>query len=127
MARCVFKPASRKQVKNRAEDALRCWVTQFEKRVGVTKNTDGSFDVKGKLDLHKEKLFNYRGLDSALIQKYIRFRKVTGRFSARPTEFFVLLPKQIVGDAHVVGNLAECIGRTGCDLEGRIAVTLFGW
>ena len=127
MAKCIFKPASRQQIMSRGEDALREWVLQFEKRPGVTKNPDGSFDVRARLDLSKERVFDYAGLDATLIKKHIRFRRVIGRFSVRLTELFVLLPEKLSGDLHVIGNLGESIGRMGCDHEGRIVTTLYGW
>ena len=77
MAKCIFKPATKRQIANRGEAALKNWAQQFEKRPGVTKNPDGSFDVRARLDLSKERVFDYGGLDAVLIKKHIRFRKVT--------------------------------------------------
>jgi hypothetical protein len=127
MAMRIFKPATEAQVRTRIEDALKEWARSFGHRKGVTRNLDGSFNVRGHLNLTKERVFDYLVHEGELVRKHVRFRKVVGRYTARPTEFFMLLPEKIVGDAHMCGNLNECIMRSNGSHEGRIAITLYGW
>ncbi len=127
MAKTAFKPASAASLKLRDEDVLKQWVLAFESRSDVTRNRDGSFDVGGDLELSQDELFRAGDLDLALLRKYVRFRKVGGNFSARPTEFFALLPRKVRGDVIMIGNLGRCVLTAGCDYAGRIMCTLIDW
>ena len=127
MAKNPFQPASKEHLKLRDEDILKKWASDFELRPGVKKNSDGSYDVKGDLNLFKDKIFRKGEFDPVLIRKYMRFRKVTGRFTARPTEFFLVLPKKVIGDVHMIGNLEKCIVGAGSTVAGRIVMTVIGW
>ncbi len=127
MPKTAFKPASAASLKLRDEDILKQWVIAFESRPDVTRNKDGSFDVGGDLELSQDEMFRAGDLDLALLRKYVRFRKVGGNYSARPTEFFALLPKKVRGDVIMIGNMGRCVLTAGCDYAGRIMVTLIDW
>ncbi len=106
MPKTAFKPASAASLKLRDEDILKQWVLAFESRPDVRRNSDGSFDVFGDLELSQDELFRAGDLDLVLLRKYVRFRKVGGNFSACPSVFFALLPRKVRGDVIMVGKWA---------------------
>ena len=108
-----------------AEKAIKKWAKDFEsKKDLVKKKSNGRYDVRGDLDLSKDKIFDEWYLTPSLIQRYIRFNKISGNFTVRATELFLVLPRIVEGDIHIVWNYKESIDTAGCKVNGQIIVTL---
>jgi hypothetical protein len=116
----IFKPASPDELKKRRMTIIKEWVNNFELKEGVTKNSDGSYDVKGDLDLSKDDL----GPDTALIQEHVKFNKIGGNFTVKISELFAMLPNEVDGNIHIIGNLRDDIEEAGCQANGQVIVTL---
>ena len=111
--------------KRQAEQSIKKWVKDFEsKKDLVKKKSNGRYDVRGDLDLSKDKIFDEWYLTPSLIQRYIRFNKINGNFTARAREFILVLPRIVEGDIHIVWNYKESIDMAGCKVNGKIVVTL---
>ena len=108
-----------------AEKAIKKWAKDFKsKKDLVKKKSNGRYDVRGDLDLSKDKIFDEWYLTPSLIQRYIRFNKISGSLTVRATELFLMLPRIVEGDIHIVWNYKESIDMAGCKVNGKIIVTL---
>ena len=123
-----FIPAGPQETSARnqqAEKAIKKWAKDFKsKKDLVKKKSDGRYDVRGDLDLSKDKIFDEWYLTPSLIQKYMRFNKVSGNFTVRARELVLVLPRIVEGDIHIVWNYKESIDTAGCKVNGKIIVTL---
>jgi len=103
----LFPSASPEEVKARKlkyqEIKVKEWVDDFLKHTDITKNPDGSYDVKGNVDLSNMKL----------IKLPIKFGKVGGHFYCYSNQLISL-----EGAPSKVGGNFDCSGNKLTSLKG---------
>jgi hypothetical protein len=121
----IFKPASKEEIKRRKETKFQRWLEDGIESGNITKNPDGTYDVKGNVNM----------LKMGLTKIPIKFNKVDGNFWCYSNKNLTSLegaPKEVNGEFNCghnyltslkgvpkeVGGLFYCSSNKLTSLEG---------
>ncbi len=110
----IFKPATEEELEVYRSRRIELWRKEFFERTDVTKNPDGSYDVRGDVGC------NYLRLKS-LTELGVKFNKVGGDFYCSGNQLTTLegAPKSVGRDFYCYSNQLKTLEGSPKSVSGR--------